>query len=434
MKLYFLIVLITFTLAACGGSSDDSTDIQDDQVVAGDDGAGDGTGADDGTGANDGAGTGADDGAGTGVDDGAGTGVDDGTGDGADDGTDTGENDPVADMTPLEALELSSRINSAFYEQIISDVTAIESVGRYESGNYLAGISAAAAVTRGEALFARAELLALIEQQILTGDSPLDFLNITEGGFNRVHLCPGGGRLLAVKSDALAEGDISGSFAFEDCEIGSIFINGAYSTLVRGDLGQNVFATASISMSQLRIDGADGISTTNVSSVSQTASVVDDNTGGYIFTTVTQLRDSLTIGIANVGILANNVTVITEEVATSDDFVDVGMVLDSESLTVNIGGHSVSVLEDTTNVTQNLAAPTSLAQETGGVNFAQGELDFTLRPNTNRLTVQVANGDPATFDAIILEPDNSVVSFVVPWAPNFEFGSSARLPVLFTPR
>lgn len=409
------------------GDTDGETDGETDSGT--DDGADGGTDGETDSGTDDDADGTTDGETDSGTDDGA-----DGTTDGeTDGGTDDGEMDGDGEpLTALEALQAASTIDADAYTTLIERARTVESAGRFTSENYKSAIAAAAELTRGRAQFSRAEFLTLLERQILADDTPLDFLNITEGSFNRVHLCPDGGRLLASKSDVASLNPLAGSYRFEDCEIGEIFIDGDYSAS-RRDFSEDR-ATASISFSGLRIDGVDGITTELGANITQQIQLTDDGTGGQVLTTETTDRSNFSVGIADAGVIDISVFVTTTESATSDDRIDLGTVLPTETRAMRISSNTFAV-EDDTNVWQSAVTSTNLAEAPESSNFEQGEMDVTLRPATNRLTVQVANGDEATFDVFILEDDNSVVSFTEDWdAGDYTFGSSQRLQILYDGR
>ena len=125
--------------------------------------------------------------------------------------------------------------------------------------------------------------------------------------------------------------------------------------------------------------------------------------------------------------LPGAVTVAPIGLATTD-------VLAADSRSIRILTNSLSV-SDEVRVTQSAATSTNFAEAPESSDFEQGEMDVTLQPAIDRLTVQAANGDPATFDAFMLEEDNSVISFIESWDEgDYEFGSDERLPVLSAPR
>ena len=424
------------TTAGSGGTTDGGTTAGSGGTTGGGTTAGGSgtTGGDDGTDGSTTAGGGGTTGGGTtaggsGTTDGAVTAGGGTTGGGAT----TGGGGDEPSLTPLEALEAASRIDSDYYSALIARTQAVETAGRFTSENYLDAFVATSQVTRGNAPFSRAEFLALLERQILAGESPLDFLNITEGSFNRVHLCPDGGRLLARKSEDDGVDSLTGSYTFEECEIGAIFVNGSYG-VSRQDLSDDRVRVGT-SFNRLRIDGVDDIATVLSVNIDQELNVTDDGTGGEILSTDTSLRGGYTVGIADVGMAVIDVYVIAEELVGSDEDLEATDVLPSDARSIRIVRNS-STVDDTISVSMSSSTSTNLAEAPESSEFEQGEMDFTLRPATNRLTVQVANGDPDSFDAFILEADNSVVSFTVPWeGGDYEFGSGLRrLPVLFDPR
>ena len=465
------LLLTVVILSACGGSSDDDSGVSTDVTPAIDDDTG-GGGTDEGT--DGGTDVGTDGGTDEGTDGGTDEGTDGGTDGGTDEGTDGGMvvlmKVPmvvlmkVPMVVPMEVrmvvlmevpmvvrlvvqmegtdggtvggeetgLETASRIeNVDTYTRLINIVGALEADVEFTSENYQGALSAVAEGSQSSLVFQRARFLALLETQIQEGTSGLDFLNISEGSFNRVHICPNGGRLLSTKADDAVPGDLSGNYRFEECIIGDIFIDGRYSS------SETLFGPArldvSISYSGFRMIGTDGVETELNRSYGHIITAAANNTGGEILTTISNDSTLASIGIDNVGVL--EIARLTAHTETAEaGSVDVEVPLVAAGRAVRLSSVSMSVQDDQ-RVTLRARATTDFAESPEGTTFEQGEMELTLNGAPNRLRLQAANGDPLSYDVFILQDDNSVVSFNVPWADSdLDFGSLERLPGFTAPR
>ena len=305
---------------------------------------------------------------------------------------------------------------------------AVEDAGEFTGENYLAAIPAIAEASRAQVAFSHIDFLSELERQIINDESPLSFLNINEGSFNRVNLCPDGGRLLSIKDDQSSTTDITGTFRFEECNIDEIFLDGNYSSRLIRATETQVIADVDFGTG-FRIIGVDGASTTFSGSVRNDIEITSDSTGVDVFTSTTFLTVRSNIAIPNGDVLLLESFVTSTEQASADDLLPTD-VIPADSYTVELRNVRASI-DDDTQVVLSATTSTDLAEAPEGSTFEQGEIDFTISSRTNRLTVQAANGDPTNFDAFILETDNSVVSFVVPWDSGaFEFGPEGkRIPL-----
>lgn len=291
-------------------------------------------------------------------------------------------------------------------------------------------MAAVAESSRAQVVFSRIDFLAELERQIINNESPLSFLNINEDRFNRVHLCPDGGRLLAIKAAETSNTDISGEFVFQECNIGEIFIDGAYTSSLPRSNNTSVIADARFGGNfGFRIIGVDGATTSMLGSVRNNIEITNDTTGGDIFTSSTNLSINTNIAIPNGVVLLMDTFVTSTEQARADDVLPTDVV-SAETYTVELRAIRLSI-DDDIQVILQATSSTDLTRAPEITTFEQGEIDFTLSSRSNRLTVQVANGDPTNFDAFILQEDNSVISFVVPWnSDEFEFGPEGkRMPL-----
>ena len=271
----------------------------------------------------------------------------------------------------------------------------------------------------------------MLETRIQEGTSGLDFLNITEGSFNRVHICPDGGRLLSTKDDDAVPGSLIGNYTFEECSIGEIFIDGNYSS--RENLFGLTRLDVSINYSRFRMIGIDGVETELSGTYSHIITVADNNTGGEILTTTSNDSTSASIGINGAGVLDMRRQITHIETAEAQS-VDVELPLVAAGRSVRLSSVTMSVQDDE-RVTLTARASTDFAESPEGSNFEQGEMELTLNGAPNRLRLQAANGDPSSFDVFILQDDNSVLSFNESWADtDLDFGSLERLPGFTAPR
>ena len=335
------------------------------------------------------------------------------------------DNGSIIDETELETL---SRVaDLGIYTGLIEVVSSLEANPEFTDDNFQDALDVIGEASQSSLVFQRARFLTLLETQIQEGTSTLDFLNITEGNANRVHICPDGGRLLSRKADLTAVDDLSGVYTFEECSIGDIFINGSYAST------ETLFNTPrlfrSFDFSRLRMIGIDNVETVLDDVYQHNISVSDNNTGGEILTTTTTDLTDVSIGIDDVGVLDISRSITNVETA-EDASVDVEVPLIAAGRVVALRSVAMSVQDDL-NVTLRASITTDYAESAEGSTFEQGEMQLTLNGAPNRLRLQAANGDPATYDVFILQEDNSVVSFNVSWSiSDLDFGSLERLPEL----
>ncbi len=331
---------------------------------------------------------------------------------------------PGTDTTPdATALGSASRVDVIRYNTLIENVRAVVDATEFTSDNYASAVAAIAETSEAHIVYTHIDLLSLLERQVLANESiltPTDIneasLNDNQGDINRVHGCPDGGRLLAVKANP---SDMAGRFSFEACQVGELLIDGGYT--VQLNRSDNAFTT-DINLG-ININGVDGVLTTLSGSIIKNETISANPASGDISTSETRLDTTTTVAIPTGPVLSMEVSSLNTLSGAADTLASTE-ILPAQTYTVAMGNMRVWV-DDNNNarLSGTTTLETVLTKAANASTFEQGEIQFSLLPNTNVMTANDNNGDSGSFDAFVTLADSSVVSFVVPWdSGDYEFG------------
>jgi len=304
---------------------------------------------------------------------------------------------------------------------------------------------------RGRSAIAMFDYVHGLEQTIRNGTSPLTDLNITQGFYNRIHTCPGGGRQLAAVQSDTPRRYIS-TVRFEGCVLdGQTIVHGTARLLYERETRREV-ETVEVSISSaaagdpLRLIDTRGLMQAMDGTISQASAI---SPTGRAFSTSFLMGTSYGYALFEPSDLDRETFDLSDDAALefglvrlgATDFVQTTAFDTSRPNRVSTFGAGVApddpeVDEDVaftytlSMLNSAIGGISSLATGAMGGDFAVGQVDVELGDDDRRLVLQADNGDPASFDVLIFDADDSVVSFTLPWNEDTRFEMPPRAAAL----
>jgi len=287
-------------------------------------------------------------------------------------------------------------------------------VEEFTAENYQAILTTVAEVVRFDYLVELAQLLEDLELQLSQNAQGFELISLTEGIYDRVHLCPDGGRVLAqVPEQDPNSATYTRNYSFRECQFGDLAIAGnviaSESTVF---INENPVQQLSYLFAGFGFERDDGYAIGGAGA-SVTYEYSDDGDryvaagAGFIELKAPGIEDGLIV----------NSTLMTYEANASE------LLIRSDE---NLGRRvAISLIVDDLIVNTN-GFEDAFQSEKPDTNYVIGQMNMAIG-NNNRLVVQAANGDENTFDVFNFTGANQIESFVVDWGPQFEFSAPARV-------
>lgn len=296
---------------------------------------------------------------------------------------------------------------------------------RFTAENVAAALETIVALHAAAPLTDRLRELRRLERDMAAPGSRFERLSITEPGFNRVLLCPDGGRVssnLESVDDPLA----GAGHSLNRCAVEGSTYSGTFAFLPNredGDIERRSITFGSV-LPPMTIGRADG-SIESVAVLGVRETTLRDRAG----------ETALGFSISNAAM-----TIARDERVTTLSYAL------TEYGRSSIPGVRPTPLSPAADATYQRATQVSLelpsgtlvqsivatpfVAERGTESFGVGQLEVsvrTARGGGNRLTMSADNGDPDTFDVLIFDDDITVQSFAFAWSDRYRFVRPATL-------